>query len=101
MKLKKVRSVNTTASRQTVYNRGMKRRSKLAEDILNLLGRQPNLTSAQIATELKAKPHSLKAVLWKLVNRQNKVVADRSANNLGKGPKIINVYCLAPSHQGQ
>jgi Mn-dependent DtxR family transcriptional regulator len=79
----------------------MKRRSKLSEDILDLLGRQPNITSAQIATKLKAKPHSLKAVLWKLVHRQNKVVADRSANNLGKGPKIVNVYCLAPSHEGQ
>jgi hypothetical protein len=97
----RIRSVNTTASRQTVYNRRMKRRSKLSQDILDLLGRQPNITSAQIAAELKAKPHSLKAVLWKLVHRQNKVVADRSANNLGKGPKIVNVYCLAPSHDGQ
>lgn len=79
----------------------IKRRSKLSEDILLLLERQPNITSAQMASELNAKPNSLKAVLWKLVNRQKKVVADRSANNLGKGPKIVNVYCLAPADAGQ
>jgi hypothetical protein len=79
----------------------MKRRSKLSQDILDLLAREPNITSAQIAAHLKAKPHSLKAVLWKLVNRDCKVVADKSANNLRKGPKIINVYCLAPSDASQ
>lgn len=87
--------------KRTIYNRRRKRRTKLSEDILDLLGRQPNITSAQMVAELGAKPNSLKAVLWKLVNRQNKVVADRSANNLGKGPKIVNVYCLASAHEGQ
>ena len=93
--------MNTPAARSTVYNRRMKRRSKLSQDILDLLAREPNITSAQIAAHLKAKPHSLKAVLWKLVNKQNRVIADRSAANLGKGPKIINVYCLAPSDASQ
>jgi hypothetical protein len=62
MNRQKIRSVNTTASR----------RPKLSRDILALLERQPHMTQAQIARELKAKPHSLKAVLWKLVQRQNK-----------------------------
>ena len=97
----RIRSVNTPASRQTVYNRRMKRRSRLSQDILELLGRQPNMTQAQIAKELQAKPHSLKAVLWKLVQRQNKVVAVKGAASEAKGPKIVNIYCLAPVPDGQ
>lgn len=79
----------------------MKRRSKLSQDILDLLQREPNITAAHMCATLKAKPHSLKAVLWKLVNKQNRVIADRSAANLGKGPKIVNVYCLAPADASQ
>jgi predicted ArsR family transcriptional regulator len=89
-------------TKQTVYNRKMKRRSKLSKDILELLERQPNMTQAQIARELDAKPHSIKAVLWKLVNRQSKILATKGAKaDTMTGPKVVNVYCLAPVCEGQ
>ena len=94
--------VHTAPKKKTVYNRRMKRRSKLSKDILDLLERQPNMTQAQIARELQAKPHSIKAVLWKLVHRQNKIVATKGAKaDTMTGPKVVNVYCLAPVCEGQ
>jgi Mn-dependent DtxR family transcriptional regulator len=73
----------------------MKRRPNLTQDILDLLERQPNLTQAQIAVELKAKPHSVKAVLWKLTQCQGKISATKSAKAATMtGPKVVNVYCL-------
>jgi hypothetical protein len=72
----------------------MKRRLKLTLDVLALLGRQPNMTQAQIAVGLKAKPNSVRAVLWKLVNCQ-KIQAIKTARAATMtGPKMVNVYCL-------
>jgi hypothetical protein len=73
----------------------MKRRLKLTPDVLALLERQPNMTQAQIAAGLKAKPNSVRAVLWKLVICQ-KILATKNANAAKMtGPKVVNVYCLA------
>lgn len=72
----------------------MKRRPKLTQDILALIGRQPNMTQAQISVGLKAKPHSVRAVLWKLVSCE-KILATKSARAATMtGPKVVNVYCL-------
>ncbi len=56
----------------------LKRRPRLSQDILLLLERLPNLTQAQITAELFAKPHSIKAVLWKLVHRELKIIATKA-----------------------
>jgi hypothetical protein len=73
----------------------MIRRPKLAHDILALLAERPNLTQSQIAHALIAKPHSIKAVLWKLVHQQNKIVATKGAKaDKMTGPKVINMYSL-------
>ncbi len=73
----------------------LKRRPRLSQDILLLLERLPNLTQAQITAELFAKPHSIKAVLWKLVHRELKIVATKGAKaDKITGPKVINMYCL-------
>ena len=71
----------------------MKRRPKLTIDILTLLKRGTGLTQAQISQQLKAKPHSVRAVLWKLVG-QGKISATKSAKAATiPGPKVVNVYC--------
>ena len=73
----------------------LKRRPRLAQDILILLEQRPNMTQAEIAQELLAKPHSIKAILWKLVHQQNKIVATKGAKaDKITGPKVINMYCL-------
>jgi len=73
----------------------LKRRPKLARDVLLLLKQKPNLTQSQIVTELSAKPHSIKAVLWKLLHQQDKIVATKGAKaDKMTGPKVINMYCL-------
>jgi predicted ArsR family transcriptional regulator len=72
----------------------MKRRLKLTQDVLALLERQPNMTQAQIAVGLKAKPNSVRAVLWKLVNCQKIQSAKSARAATMTGPKVVNVYCL-------
>ena len=73
----------------------LKRRPRLAQDILALLEQRPNMTQAEIANELLAKPHSIKAILWKLVHQQNKIIATKGAKaDKITGPKVINMYCL-------
>jgi len=73
----------------------LKRRPKLAHDVLLLLEQKPNLTQSQIVTELVAKPHSVKAVLWKLLHQQQKIVATKGAKaDKMTGPKVINMYSL-------
>ena len=53
------------------------------------------MTQSEIAKELLAKPHSIKAVLWKLVHQHNKIVATKGAKaDKMTGPKVINMYCL-------
>jgi hypothetical protein len=73
----------------------LKRRPKLAHDVLLLLEQKPNLTQSQIVIELVAKPHSVKAVLWKLLHQQQKIVATKGAKaDKMTGPKVINMYSL-------
>jgi len=83
-------------TKQTVSKKRPKRRPKLSKDILALLGSQPNITQSQISQQLKAKPHSIRAVLWKLVHRENKILATKGALTATMtGPKVVNTYCLA------
>ena len=83
-------------TKQTVSKKRPKRRPKLSKDILTLLGSQPNITQSQISQQLKAKPHSIRAVLWKLVHRENKILATKGALTATMtGPKVVNTYCLA------
>ena len=88
--------------KQTVSKKSPKRRPRLSKDILSLLESRPNITQFQISQQLKAKPHSIRAVLWKLVHRENKILATKGAKaDTMTGPKVVNTYCLAPVCEGQ
>jgi predicted ArsR family transcriptional regulator len=84
---------------ETVYNKRMEtkkltRRSFLSRDVQKLLAKSPHLTRADIAKKLRAKSHSVKAVLFKLV-AANKVACEKNAVNMSKtGPRMVNVYFL-------
>lgn len=84
--------------KKTVSKRRARRRSRLSKDILDLLSRHQGMTHAQISKELrKAKPHSIRAVLWKLEHRYKKIVATKGAKrDTMTGPKVVYLYCLAP-----
>ncbi len=80
-------------------NKKRTRRSFLARDVIKLLGRSTNLTRADIAVKLKAKGHSVKAVLFKLVADQKVSCEKGAVTNAKTGPRMVNVYYLTTTVQ--
>jgi hypothetical protein len=102
MKASEISDVVHTAptKKKTVSKRRVRRRSRLAKDIITLLGKEPNLTHFQICQKIRAKPHSIRSVLWKLVHRQNKIFTTRTGRtDTMTGPRVVYVYCLVSEGQ--
>jgi transcription initiation factor IIE alpha subunit len=91
--------VHTAPAQQTVYNPPMDtikrtRRPFLSRDILKVLKKHPLLTRKEIAIKTRAKGHSVKAVLFKLV-AAGKITCEKGTESTAKtGPRMVNVYCL-------
>lgn len=93
--------VHTAPTQETVYNPQMDkpkwtRRPFLSRDIMKVLKKHPNITRKEIAIRTRAKGHSVKAVLFKLV-AAGKISCQKGFESTEKtGPRKLNVYCLNP-----
>ena len=63
--------------------------------MLELLELEPGLTSSQISERLKAKPNSVRTMIWKLV-QANKLERKEKPIELVRGPKSAGSYYLTP-----
>lgn len=72
----------------------------ITTQIMETIKTQPNLTAMEVATILNAKPQTVKQTLWRLV-RGNKVVREKTATKMAKGPQNLFVYKVKDNHAEQ
>ena len=67
----------------------------LHQQIIDLLGKESNLTANQIADKLTQKPKSVKVILHRL-NKQEKIVREKKAREqkTKAGPQNLYVYSV-------
>ena len=72
----------------------------ITTQIIETIKTQPNLTAMEVATILNVKPQTVKQTLWRMV-RSNKVLREKIATKMAKGPQNLFVYKLKDNHAEQ
>ena len=72
----------------------------IAQQIIETVKSTPNCTAMEIATTLQARPETVKSTLWRLI-RDQKILRERTAIKMSKGPQNLFVYKVKDNHAEQ